>query len=167
MTIKEDLKSIDLLPGELVRRFKTPLKSVTFWMHLVVAVIGLGGAGFWYSMIECRLLGEWNLTSIAAALCTYFPAIAGAAYVDSSSEGQPYFRSFGILASAVFVILFFLSVLTIREVSVFLSGIGSVLSILFWWVVNADKSCFRDVDGDGSTPNPNRKLKGNRNGWQS
>lgn len=166
MTIKEDLKSLDLLPGELKRRFKTPLKSVTFWAHLFVAVVGLGGAGIWYSLIECKLSGQWDMAAIAAALCTYFPAVAGAAYVDSSSEGQPYIRSFGIIAIAVFVILIFLSVFTIRDGSIIWGIIGTVLSILFWWVVNADKSCFRDVDGDGSTPNPNRKLKGNRKGWQ-
>jgi hypothetical protein len=166
MTIKEDLKSLDLLPGELKRRFLTPLKSVTFWAHLIVAVIGLGGAGIWYSLIECRITEHWSMSAIAAALCTYFPAVAGAAYVDSSSEGQPYFRSFGIIALAVFVILIFLSVFTIRDGSILWGTIGSILSILFWWVVNADKSCFRDVDGDGSTPNPNRRLKGNRKGWQ-
>jgi hypothetical protein len=166
MTIKEDLKSIDLLPGELMRRLKAPLKSVTFWAQLLVAVVGLGGAGIWYSLIECKLTGVWSWSAIAAALCTYFPAVAGAAFVDSSSESQPYVRSFGLIAVALFMVLIFLAVFTIREGFIFWGIVGSVLSILFWWVVNADKACFRDVDGDGSTPSPNRKLKGNRKGWQ-
>ncbi|MBL9115292.1 MAG: hypothetical protein JNJ83_09835 [Verrucomicrobiaceae bacterium] len=145
---------------------KTPLKSVTFWMHLLVAVVGLGGAGIWYSLLEYRFSGEWSWPAVAAALCTYFPAVAGAAYVDSSSEGQPYFRSFGIIAFAVFVLLIGMSAFTIRDGSIVWGLVGSILSILFWWVVNADKACFRDVDGDGSTPNPNRKLKGTKKGWQ-
>lgn len=166
MDIKEDLKSLDLLPGELKRRFKTPVKSVTFWAHLLVAVAGLGGAGIWYSLIVSSVDEESRWPNIAAALCTYFPAVAGAAFVDSSSDNQPYFRSFGIIAIAGFVLLIFFSAINIHEGSIGWGVMGSFLSILFWWVVNADKPCFRDVNSDAPTPDPGQSLNGNPKGWQ-
>lgn len=158
--------SIKALRRDISRRFRAPTTSVTFYAHLILAVLVGGGLGIWNALYQSHLTGKWTCETISAALYTYFPAIVAAALIDLTHERQPYLRSFGLLSATLFIILFFLSTTTPPEFRLGFSLIGAFLAILFWWVANGEKDCFKDIDANAATPEPSRKLSGNGSGWK-
>lgn len=167
MAIKNDIGSLKLLPGDIWRRLQSPLFSVTFWTHLLISVVLAGGAGIWYTLIKIKLSGVWDMPAIAAALCTYFPAIVGAAFIEINAERQPYWRSFGVLIIGLFIFLFTMALMGVSDGSISWSVIGAIASLFFWWIANGEKDCFRDVHPDASTPSPDQEISGDTTGWKT
>jgi len=132
--------SLNLLPGDLRKRFLAPSKSVTFYCHLFVGVIVFVGLGVYFAIWRADSIGETS-----AALLCYFPALAAAAMLEFDSQDQPYLRSFGILALVIFLILFLFGVKSGSGWQFFWSVIGTLLSIMFWWVANGLNDRFNDV----------------------
>jgi len=159
--------SIELLWRDARRRLWAPVKSVTFYAHLLLAVLVCGGLGIWNTLYQCKLNGQWDMLNIAAALYTYFPAIAAAALIELTHERQPYLRSFGLLSAAFFVGIFFFATTTQPETRAIWAGIGALLGVLFWWIANGEKACFKDIDPNAATPDPAKEeLTGDSTGWQ-
>ncbi|MCE9610334.1 MAG: hypothetical protein K8R23_09090 [Chthoniobacter sp.] len=158
--------SIDLLFRDTRRRLCAPVRSVTFYAHLLLAVLVCGGLGIWNALYQCKLMEQWDMFNIAASLYTYFPAVAAAALIELTHERQPYLRSFGLLSGALFVGIFFLATTTQPLTRLIFAGIGAVLSVFFWWIANGEKDCFKDIDPNAPTPDPNTELEGDTTGWQ-
>ena len=138
---------MELLGGDLRRRFNAPKWSVTFYAHLFLAVLLGGGAGIWYTLYE----SGFHSKSLAGPLLTYFPALVAAALIDFTHEKQPYLRSFGLISGGVFLIIFFFAALSEANWKLVWALGGTLLSVFFWWVANGEKECFRDVQPDAST----------------
>jgi hypothetical protein len=163
--MEASFESLGFLKQDLKRRLKTPIKSVTFYAHLFLAVLAGGGAGIWYTMYQ----DGFAMEKLAAALLTYFPALVAAAVIDFTHEEQPYLRSFGLLSGLVFFVIF-MAAITRASTShwqFFWAFVGTVFAILFWWFANGEKPCFKDVvainAAGGETVN--RPLPGNTKGW--
>jgi hypothetical protein len=163
---QEVTDSIKVLFRDGQRRFKAPTRSVTFYAHLCLAVLIGGGLGIWNTLYQCKLTANWDAATIAAALYTYFPAIVAAALIDFTHEKQPYLRSFGLLSATLFAILFFFSTTTAPDARVKFALTGAVLSVLFWWMANGEKDCFKDIDPSAATPEPSIKMPGDDTGWK-
>ena len=87
--MSQDLSaSIELLYRDTRRRLCAPVKSVTFYAHLLLAVLVCGGLGIWNTLYQCKLNSQWDTFTIAAALYTYFPAVAAAALIELTHERQ-------------------------------------------------------------------------------
>lgn len=138
--------SVGPLWADARRRFRAPLLSVTFYLHLVLGVVVCGGIGIWHGIY----VGNLELKAVSASLFTYFPAIVAAALVEFTQEKQLYLRSFGLLAAGVFLVVFFIAVGTSEKWQFFCSAVGAVLAVLFWWIAVGEKDCFRDIDRDAS-----------------
>jgi len=139
--MNEQIESVPLLPGELKRRFLKPLKSVTFYKHLIVSVIVFGGLGVCVAIWR----SHWSMVATSEALLCYFPALAGAAMLEFDAEDEPYLRSFGIIALLVFIVLLVLGFASSPTLQFCCSLLGTGLSILFWWVANGPNKHFDDV----------------------
>ena len=151
---------------DLEHRFRAPVRSVTFFEHLFLAVVLGGGLGIWYEMVfKGCIKDEWCMKSITAALFTYFPAIVATALIDWTHENQPYRRSFGLIAAGGFALIFILAVTTSPLFQLFWAVIGTILAVLFWWLANGEKNCFRDINPEAATPPPTGDLPGGTNGW--
>jgi len=133
--------SLELLPDDLRKRFLAPSKSVTFYCHLFVGVVVFGGLGVYFAIWH----SHWSMSDTSAALLCYFPALAAAAMLEFDIQDQPYLRSFGIIALVIFVVLFLFGSQCGSGWQFFWSVIGTILSILFWWVANGLNDRFNDV----------------------
>lgn len=142
----EAIYSLDLVGRDLTRRLNAPIKSVTFYAHLLVAVLLGGGAGVWYSIYQNGL----EMQPLAAALLTYFPALVAAALIDFTHERQPYLRSFGLIAAGVFLTIFLIAATRTPYWQCAWALGGTIMSVLFWWAANGEKSCFKDIDYEDS-----------------
>lgn len=155
-----------LLWVDVRRRFQAPTGSVTFYAHLFLAVLLGGGLGIWNTLYQFGLIGNWDSAILAGALYTYFPAIVAAALIDLTHEKQPYLRSFGLLSAAFFAVLFFFATTTAPNLRLGFSIVGALLGVMFWWIANGEKDCFKDVNPESATPSPDREISGDKSGWQ-
>lgn len=142
--------SISLLRNDLRRRLIAPVRSVTFYCHLLLGIVVGGGLGIWYTIGAFINNGKFDSATCATAIFTYYPALVAAALLEFIQEKQPYMRSFGILSMALFAVLFFSILLIPPWAQIALSIVASFLAILYWWIANGEKSFFRDVNPDNS-----------------
>lgn len=162
------INSIELLLADLRRRFWAPTRSVTFYTHLLLAVVVGGGLGVWYQVIYRGLIREtWDVDAISAHLFTYFPAIAAVALIDFTQEPQPYLRSFGLCAAGLFAGIFGLAVTTSKWPQLSWAIIGSLLAVFFWWVASGEKDCFKDINPSAATPDPTVQMSGDHKNWKT
>ena len=163
---KEFRTSLQALRYEIPSRLSAPWGSMTFWCHLVVGVVACGGLGIWNAIYQTQWNG-WRWEDIAAALYTYFPAIAATALLEFHSEEQEYWKSFGLFWIIPFVIIFFFAStvhpMWMRFVIAF--G-GTLLALLFWCVAIGANDCFRDLKPEAATPAPDAPLQGDSKGWK-
>jgi peptidoglycan/LPS O-acetylase OafA/YrhL len=134
-------KSMELIWPELVNRFWAPCKSVTFYSYLLFGVILCGGSG----VLMTFLRTNWRLEDVSAALLGYFPALVGAAVLEFTAEYQPYLRSLGVIALGLLLPVVFFAARTEHGWQFFWALIGTLLSILLWWVANGQNERFEDV----------------------
>ncbi len=139
--MNSSFESMGLLGRDLKRRFETPIKSVTFYAHLALAVLLGGGAGIWYSFFQNGL----SIEPLAAALLTYFPALVAAAIIDFTHEEKAYLRSFGLIAAGVFLVIFLTAATRTPTWQLVWATGGTCLSIAFWWLANGEKGIFKDA----------------------
>lgn len=165
--MEASFESVGFLKRDLKRRLKTPIKSVTFYAHLFVAVLAAGGAGIWYTMYQ----DGFGMEKLAASLLTYFPALVAAAVIDFTHEEQPYLRSFGLLSGLGFFVVFMAAVTraSTSHWQFCWALLGTLLGILFWWFANGEKRCFRDVVAINAAGGEkvDKPLPGNTEGWNT
>src|SRR5690348_1188620 len=129
------MNSLDLIWEDLRRRFFAPTRSVTFYLHLVVAVVICGGFEIWYQVVFKGIIrDQWSCEAVSSALFAYFPAIVSVALIDFVHEPQPYLRSFGLVAAGFFLVILFLALGTSPLPQLLWAALGAVLAVFFWWV---------------------------------
>jgi len=140
-------KSMELIWPDLVRRFRSPCTSVTFYAYLFVGVILCGGSGVLVTIIR----SGWSIEGISVALLGYFPALVGAAVLDFNQEPQPYLRSFGLIGGGLFLTVLIFSTISGQGWQFLWCLFGTILSIGFWWVANGQNKRFDDVKPGSAT----------------
>ena len=165
--IQQFKSSIEALGHQIPARFCAPWRSMTFYLHRAIGVVGGGGLGIWYSLHEARIHGiDW--IGVTAALFTYFPAIVATALLDIQQDERVYWKSFGLFCTVPFGILFYLSVTgDVTGYRFVWALLGSFLAIAFWCIANGDKECFRDLRPDAPTPPPSTPTAGDSTGWKT
>lgn len=153
------LNTFKLLWQEIRRRSREPLKDVSYWSYIFVAVIFMGALGVWVQIIKIAILSAnvdkltgcffWaHMQDLAEALLVYFPAIAGVAcaqIVLGEDDEKEYMRSaaFSVLMF-VFIIVAVDAVLLYAHAQVFWAiVIGTAMtlfSIFVYWIAHADSS---------------------------
>jgi len=126
----------------LKSQFIAPIGHPTFWLYLIIAVIGAGGLGIWVAIYQR------DVQDIVAALFTYFPAIAMASGFELIlKDDQRKFVRSTAFATAVTLILIAVLVASLPRgsLSFALGIIGYIISLAFWWVANADNVVLHDT----------------------
>ena len=158
------INSLDLIGRDLKRRLHAPCKSITFYEHLFLAVLLGGGAGIWFTIYRSGL----DIEKLSASILTYFPALVAIAAIEFIQERQPYLRAFGSIAAGFFLMIFLVAATRSPVWQIAWALLGAALAVLFWWVANGEKDCFRDVHAENATGgNVTRDLlKSDESGWQ-
>jgi len=154
------------MPQELFARLKAPYKSVTFYKHLFFGVILCGGAGVFLTVLK----PQWAMEDFSAALLGYFPALVGGAVLEFTEEEQPYLRSFGFLAICLLLPVIVAAVKAQHYWQLAWCCIGTILSLLLWWVANGLDDRFNDVKPESALGGNDLtgKISGTDDtGWQT
>jgi hypothetical protein len=139
------------LAKDIRRRFVRPLGSPSFWMFLLVGVIGFGGIAIWIEVLKCefRLLGTANAQGVLTAINTYFPAIGCGAglQIVTWEKQKPNLRACGMAAwsfmSAACVVLLLLQA-NHPWWSGILGAICSIFALAMWWLANGEEDAFQN-----------------------
>lgn len=145
-------------------RLRKPVRELTFWLYLIVAVAGFGGLAIWIEW--WRYLHEVPqppLSNLRLALATVFPAVLGASALELILGENKLLRGIGIAFLAFFLVLAFY-ILGFGDMSdekaIFLGAVGCLGGILVWWISNGLDELFQDrVDpSNASGGDPRRPL---------
>lgn len=159
------------LGQELARRTSEPLAQPNFVVFLILAVVGVGGLGFWielYAYLSAPASPVKTLAATRTAVMTMFPAVVGSAALQAIwAQNDLNFRSIAIFAPAI---LFVVAIIVgpnaaISDAAALTVGLLAwAVSLWVWILVNADAPEFRDhisptaaIGGD----NPSAELPGN------
>lgn len=150
--------------ADLARRFRAPCGKVTFYAHLLFGVVLCGGAGVFLVFLK----SPWHMSDVSAALLAYFPALLGGAALQFTGESQPYLRSFAFIALAVLTPVAFVVAKTDHLAQLIWALVGTVLSILLWWVANGEDKRFDDVTAQSALGGDDSATlsKSNAQDWQ-
>jgi len=157
-------QSLQALGNDLENRFRYPQQSFTFYAQLFVTVIGCGGAGIWWTIHVDGL----HAGSLAAALLTYFPALVAASTIDFIQDKKIYLRMFGVTVGIVLAALFLIAVTRSPGWQLWWALMGTIFSILFWWLANGEKDWVKDNIPTTSTGGDvNQQLPRTETGWNT
>lgn len=161
--------------GELKERFKKPAGHPTFIMYFVVVLIIGGGLGVWLPPVVSALGGEISASkpelSVAMSLATYVVAILSAGLADALlSEISRAFRMFALSLCIIGAVIALLALLTSSKQGAFLfSGVGAAISLLLWWLANANDEKLQEAQIPVDAPVGNQPeqtdLPGNTQGY--
>jgi len=160
----DSANSLYALKKDLGQRFRYPLRSFTFYAQLGITVVGCGGAGIWYTIYTDGL----RVQSLAAALLTYFPPLVAASTVDFIQEKQkPYLRMFGFSVGVALAGIFLFAVCHSPELKLSCGLIGTLCSLIFWWLANGEKDWVKDNPANAATGgNVQDPLLGEETDWK-
>jgi len=146
------------LARELKKRTIEPLAHVSFVIYFVVAVIVIGGIGFWIELYAYLLFatppaGQADpVSALRTAIITFFPALTGSACLQLvwAESHQKSLRAFGIL---------FLCLMTVMALAISTNAVGnrsalvvgfvaSIAALWTWWIANARQKDLLDIDPD-------------------
>ena len=147
--------SLSLLRADFNRRILAPVKSVTFYTHLICSVILGGGIGVIYTIYTCCVDDTWSLNTVSTSLLTYYPALVAASILELQQDNQPYRRNASLLFLFLFILVFLVAVCNPAPFGRFIIAcIGTLFSILVWWFANGEKSYFYDIIPTDATQDP-------------
>jgi hypothetical protein len=140
-----------ILWDELKRRFLAPVRHVTFWVYLILAVIIFGGFPIWLEVVFYFNADIHESTShLRTALVAFFPALIGSVSFQLIFEEVG--RNKRMLAFAMFVVVFFslIGVILIlaRSIADYVAipvAFGlCAFAVLEWWIANGLNPTFQD-----------------------
>lgn len=154
---------------EITRRLKRPASQFTFWVYLLLAVIGLGGLAIWVEWWRYANAPETNgapppsLEGLRLALATVFPAIVGASALELVLNDNKMARNLGLVFLAV---CFLLAVYLLGfghpsdAFGIGLGIVGCLAAIFVWWVASGLDETFQDTSdpNDAVGGPPTREL---------
>lgn len=140
------------LINDIGRRFRRPVGSPSFWMFLIVGIIGFGGIAIWIEVLKYgfHLLDTKSAEGIATAVNTYFPAIGCGAglQIVTWEKDKPNLRACGMAVWSI-MSAFCVVLLLLQAHHPLLSGVlGSICSILAlatWWLANGEEDAFQNA----------------------
>jgi hypothetical protein len=162
-----------VLWAELARRFFSPMRHVSFWVFLTVAVIFFGGLAVWLEVF-LYLDANSSLSSdhLKVALTTFSPALVGSVstqLIFEEAGRNKRIMAFAIFAAFVFSVAgWWLTVETAvqNSLSIPIAALFCVLAVLMWWIANGLNPAFQDSFssdaplGGPPTNEPNGDLNG-------
>ena len=118
---------------------KKPLKRFNFWVYFIVGICICGGAGVWLTFLPQNKPDE-----LLMAICSFFPAIAGASCMDFifGEDERKYIRGFSILCATILSLFTFIS-FYFHSYSVAI--LATFISLVLWWLANAENSKLTDI----------------------
>lgn len=141
MADKENSKQITLFQ-ELKIRSLIPLKpniSWSFFLYLFGLVIGYGGLGIWFSIINTGGI-EDHASIIPPAIGTYFIALWATSFYDLTSKdiaNKKAMTILSIIGLGLAVVLLYYSYKS--NGLPYLSAIsGCIVSLTYWYIINVD-----------------------------
>jgi predicted small integral membrane protein len=146
------------LGREISRRMREPTKRVSFVVYFFAVVLLLGGMGWVIPLCRLVFSAEMKVVSeLPVAFSTFLLALLAGAMADivlsenGSTEESPFqettkgFRIFALGLSLLGIPLAFAGIQSSRLVWAYVASIlGMIISLFLWWVLNADKSRWRD-----------------------
>ncbi|WP_075632285.1 hypothetical protein [Novacetimonas hansenii] len=137
------------LCDDLKRRSRQPCSHPTFVFFFLSSVVIIGGIGIWLEFVFLYNSDWKDPTNLKSALATFFPALIGSTCLQLLLQDT----SKALKAISIFfmIIFFLLGVWLIadRNLSNWFTfsagGFGSLMSLWYWWIANADNADFYDV----------------------
>lgn len=157
---------------EVGGRFFGPFRHPIFFLYFVAFVIVIGSLGAWWPYLGVRRVPDPSTPPVSADdwalignLATYFIALAAATFADAHlkvGDGSKQFRFLLLVLFVVTCILGIGSLVTSSfRVAVNAVWVGSVVSLIAWWMANATNPSLRDdppadapTGGDAKRPLP-------------
>ncbi len=161
---------------ELKKRSVEPFSHASFVIYFVVAVIVIGGIGFWIELYSYLIFAspstaqEGSVSALRTSVITFFPALAGSACLQLvwAESHQKSLRAFGILFLCLTtVIALAISPAAVGNSSALLLGfLSSIVALWIWWIANAKQKDFLDIDPDAPLGgNKDADLSGDLDGF--
>ncbi|TBF36991.1 hypothetical protein ELG88_18075 [Rhizobium leguminosarum] len=138
---------------EIIARLKMPLGHTTFWLNMMIGVVGLGGVAIWIEAWHWwqSELSDPPLENLKLALATVFPAVMGGSAYELCLSKKVITRNIGWTALAVC----FLSALYLLgfghpsdQVAIRMGIICCLFSVVVWWIAKGRDETMRDEDAD-------------------
>jgi hypothetical protein len=149
--MEKSFDSLSVLLVDLKRRLKTTRLSTTFYTHLLFVVILGGSIGVWFPLLQ----GGWKMENIATTVLTYFPVIVAVALLEFIEEDQLYLRNFGLSSAFILGVIFLIAATrNDPDVKYYWALLGTVLSVVLWWIANGENPRFRDYDPNNAVAGP-------------
>jgi peptidoglycan/LPS O-acetylase OafA/YrhL len=145
------------------RRLRRPVGHPTYWIYFAVVVVVIGGIGVWKAVFF-----DQTLQAVASNLMTFFPALAAASAfeiaLNKDEEKVPKSAKTSTLLVGI-AMIFSIWFVWKHDVSIWgllIASGSSVVSLLLWWVANADNASLLDLPTKRGTvgDNPSVATKG-------
>lgn len=175
--VKRQENSWILLWRELKKRTVEPFSHVSFVFYFLIAVIVIGGIGFWIELFNYAVYATPNaaladpLSPLRTAVITFFPALAGSAclqlvWAESHQKSLRAFAAFVLFLMVAIAIVIAPNAVT-NSSALKWGFASSIIALWTWWIANAYQADLRDdIDPDASLGgNKDAKLSGNLNGF--
>jgi len=187
MNIPEEPTEFGLFKEELYRRFTEPKKYITFVFYFAFVIFLLAGIGWIIPLVMVWYYGVGHdykeLSIFSQSLSTYAIALAATSFVDlviskddPKISRRPFKNLFSMAVMFSFIIVVALTLWTFSAMSIgwslFLAILGTILSLIIWWVANGDNAQYMEeppspsaaTGGDPSKGAPDPKaLEGGLN----
>lgn len=162
---------------ELQSRVATPAGQVSYWVYMLLGIVGFGGVAIWVELVRFGLASPCtrHVDSIATAINTYFPAVGCAAAVQlayaAENAKKKYLFSFSLLVGFLFAV-FALLVLVFQQAaisvwSVLVGSLGCLLAFVMAWIANSEEAIYHDEINLDATlgGSPEKPLSGDTSGY--
>lgn len=147
------------LGRELRSRSIDPLSHVSFVIYFFVAVVIVGGIGFWIELYgyAFSVIGDGvqldPVTGVRTAVVTFFPALTGSACLQLiwAESNLKSLRAFGVffLAITTVVALLIASTKAVGNTGALAVGcLFTLASFWAWWIANAKQRDLLDINAD-------------------
>ncbi len=161
------------LQRELGRRFFGPMGHFTFWVYLIVGIVGFAGFGFWYEALPLMLSRPGSSSAgVFTAMLTFFPALAGSSVLQLLfADGEKPLKAFSVIYSAILIALAVwlgFARPNAEWLAYAVATLGCLLAVLMWWLTSGEDPAFNDALDDRTTLGPDTSVtpKGDLNGFE-
>lgn len=121
-------------------RLKSPLKHPEFIFYFILAIIGVGAIGVYTAIFANKIPGNHD-ENVISNIASYFLAIivtgAMALIFNQERDIKRSIQLISIIMILINVLLFYLCIMYSKYVLAF---VGIFISLVFWWIGNADNN---------------------------
>lgn len=152
--------------AELWRRTITPFQQVTFFLYFFTSIILIGGLGLWLEVVLLARNGG-PFDNLRTGLATYAFGLFGSSalhiFLGDAAKQLKAFAAFLMLVAFVLAGWIVVDKDLADWGAVLVGGVGSILGLWFWCIVNSDEPIFQDSNLGAPTggADPQAPLLGN------